>query len=87
MNNASAKINVYGGTYTETKYAFNAHDNCGNTPVIVLHEGISYADFLKSGTTDVIASDIRGGRIVMADGCELSEYEEGGIAMNKVVAK
>ena len=87
VNNASAKINVYGGTYTETKYAFNAHDNCGNTPVIVLHEGISYADFLKSGTTDVIASDIRGGRIVMADGCELSEYEEDGIAMNKVVAK
>jgi hypothetical protein len=63
------------------------HDNCGNTPVIVLHEGITFADFLKNGTTDVIASDMNGGRIVMADGYELNQYEENGVAMNKVVAK
>lgn len=86
VNNASATINVYGGTYTETKYAFNAHDTSAKAPVIVLHEGITYKDFLKNDTTDVIASDIRGGRIVMADGCELQEYEENGAAMNKVVA-
>ena len=86
VNNASITVNVYGGTFTESAYAFNVHDNCGTTPVIVLHEGISYSDFFK-GTTDLIASDINKGRIVIADGCELVEYEENSVAMNKVVAK
>lgn len=88
VNNASALVNVYGGTYTNSQYAFNAHDtSCANTPVIVLHEGITYADFLKNGTTDVTQIDINGGRIVIAGGCELQQYDDNGIAMNKVVAK
>ena len=87
VNNATAKVNVYGGTYTESKYAFNAHDNCGSTPVIVLHEGIVYANFLKNGTTDVTASDISKGRIVIDSTCELVKYEENGLAMYKVVKK
>ena len=87
VNNASASVNVYGGTYTGSAYAFNAHDTSANAPVIVLHEGITYADFLKNGTTDVTASDISNGRIVVAEGCELYEYEENGVALNKVVAK
>ena len=82
---ATALVNVYGGTYTDTAYAFNVHDNCGSTTTIVLHEGIEYADFLKNGTTDVIKSDISKGRIAFAEGCTLSEYEENGVAMNKVV--
>ena len=87
MNNNTAKINVYGGTYTDTAYAFNAHDNNGNTPVIVLHEGIVYADFFKDGTTDVIGSDMKANRIVLAEGCELVEYEENGATLHKVVAQ
>ena len=86
VNNASALVNVYGGTYTDSAYAFNVHDNCGTTPVMVLHKGITYADFLKNGTTDVTASDINNGRIIVAEGCELYEYEENGVGMNKVVA-
>ena len=82
---ATALVNVYGGTYTDSAYAFNVHDNCGSTTTIVLHEGIEYADFLKNGTTDVTKSDISAGRIAFADGCTLSEYDENGVAMNKVV--
>lgn len=86
VNNPSALVNVYGGTYTNSAYAFNVHDNCESTPVIVLHEGITYADFLKKGEIDVTANDIANGRIVFAEGCDLEEYEENGIAMNTVVA-
>jgi len=75
VNNESAKVNVYGGTYTDSAYAFNVYDECGKTPTIVLHEGITYADFLKDGTTDVTASDINNGRIVIAEGCELQKDE------------
>jgi len=71
VNNASAKVDVYGGTYTNTEYAFNVHDNCGTTTTIVLHEGIEYYTFLKNGSTDVTQSDINNGRIALADGCEL----------------
>ena len=87
VNNATALVNVYGGTYTDTKYAFNVHDNCGTNTTIILHEGIEFADFLKSGTTDVIASDIKNGRIAVAEGCALEKYEENGVSMNKVVIK
>lgn len=87
VNNTSATVNVYGGRYTESAYAFNVHDNCGSTTTIILHEGITYADFLKNGTTDVIASDLNSGRIAIADGYSLTEYEENGVAMNKVVKK
>ena len=80
VNNATAKVNVYGGTYTESKYAFNVHDNCGTTTTIILHEGIRFANFLKNGTTDVIASDIKNGRIAVATGCELvTEETENGV--------
>ena len=85
VNNPTVLINVYGGTYTDSAYAFNVHDNCGTTTTIVLHEGITYKQFLKSGTTDVTASDINKGRIAIADGCELVTYEENGINMLKVV--
>ena len=85
VNNASASVNVYGGTYTDSRYAFNAHDTNANAPVITLHEGITFADFLKGGTKDVTGQDITGGRIVLAEGCTLDEYDEGGVAMNKVV--
>lgn len=82
VNNATMLINVYGGTYTNSAYAFNAHDtSCANTAVITLHEGITYTDFLKNGTTNVIQSDLNGGRIAIADGCEL--VNENGL--NKVV--
>ena len=85
VNNASASVNVYGGTYTDSAYAFNAHDkSCGSTPVITLHEGITYADFFK-GTTDLTKADITAGRIVFGENCILSEYEENGVPMNKVV--
>lgn len=88
VNNASALVNVYGGTYTNSKYAFNTHDtSCAGTPVIILHEGITYADFLKNGTVNVIQSDINGGRIVVADGCEIQQFNDNGITMNKVVTK
>ena len=83
VNNTSALVNVYGGTYTDSKYAFNVHDNCGTTPVMVLHEGITYADFLK-GTTDLTQSDLKNGRIVVADGCELVKD---GAGKNEVKAK
>ena len=85
VNNPTVLINVYGGTYTDSAYAFNVHDNCGTTTTIVLHEGITYKQFLKSGTTDVTASDINKGRIAIADGCELVTYEENGINMLKIV--
>ena len=82
VNNASAKVHVYGGDYSDSTYAFNVHDtNCANTPVIVLHEGISYPHFMKNGTTDVIGSDQNGKRIVPADGyaLKLEENEDGKI--------
>ena len=85
VNNPTALVNVYGGTYTDSAYAFNVHDNCGTTTTIVLHEGITYKQFLKSGTTDVTTSDINKGRIAIADGCELVTYEENGINMLKIV--
>ena len=86
VNNATIVVNVYGGTFTNSAYAFNVHDNCGSTPVIVIHEGITYADFFKQ-STDLTAADIAKGRIVLADGCTLAEYDENGVAMNKVVAE
>ncbi|MBR5140810.1 MAG: SipW-dependent-type signal peptide-containing protein [Clostridia bacterium] len=86
VNNATVLINVYGGSYSDAAYAFNVHNNCGSTTVIVLHEGIEYADFFKD-TTDLTKQDINAGRIAFADGCELTEYEADGIAMNKVVKK
>lgn len=86
VNNASITVNVYGGTFTDTAYAFNVHDNCGSTPVITLHEGITYADFFK-GTIDLVAQDVAKGRIVVAEGCEIVEYEEDGVAMNKIEKK
>jgi len=83
VNNATVTINVYGGDYSG--YAFNVHDNCGTTPVIVLHEGIVCEKFFKNGTTDVIQSDINNGRIVAAEGCEFVTYTENGVEMLKVV--
>lgn len=71
VNNPTVMINVYGGSYNDSEYAFNVHDNCGTTTTIVLHEGITYDTYLKNGTTDVTQSDINKGRIVVAEGCEL----------------
>jgi hypothetical protein len=86
VNNDSVMINVYGGTYTNSKYAFNVHDKCKTTTTIVLHEGITYADFFK-GTIDLVQSDIINGRIAVDDGYELEEYVDNDTAMNKVVKK
>ena len=83
VNNTSVMINVYGGTFTDTDYAFNVHDNCGTTTTIVLHEGISYYTFLKNGTTDVTQADINKGRIVYAEGCEPIVDADGGIVVTK----
>ena len=52
------KVTINGGTYTNSEYAFNVHDNCKTTTTIILHEGVTYYNFLKNGTTDVTASDI-----------------------------
>ena len=79
VNNATATVNVYGGTYMDSAYAFNVHDNCGTTTTIILHEGITYKNFLKNGTTDVTASDINNGRIAIAGGCELVEKTVDGL--------
>jgi hypothetical protein len=83
VNNPTVLINVYGGTYTDSAYAFNAHDNCGQTTVIALHEGIVYNDFFKNGTVDVTQNDLNNGRIVVAEGCELV----GADGKNTVTAK
>ena len=83
VNNASVMVNVFGGNYTDCKYAFNAHDNCGSTPVITLHEGITYNDYLKGGKTDVIQADLNAGRIVIAEGLEIVKSD----GKNTVVAK
>ena len=86
-NNNNTTVHVYGGNYTDSAYAFNVHDtNCGNTTVLVLHEGITYAKFLKNGTIDVTASDINSGHIALAEGCELVTTEIDGITWYKVVA-
>lgn len=85
VNNSNVMIHVYGGDFTQCDYAFNAHDNCGNTPVITLHEGIEFKKFLKDGTTDVITADINAGRIVLADGCVLEDIEINGQPGWKVV--
>ncbi len=84
VNNANVTINVYGGDFSESGYAFNAHDTSANAPVIILHEGVTYKDFMKNGTTNVIASDINKGRIVLADGMYLKTYEENGETVHQV---
>lgn len=77
VNNPTVTIHVYGGNYADNKYAFNAHDNnCGNTPVIVLHDGIEFDEFYK-GTTALIASDLNKGRIVIAEDCTLLTSQSG----------
>ena len=87
VNNATALVNVYGGTYTNSKYAFNVHDNCQTTTTIILHEGVTYYNFLKNGTTDVIASDIKNNRIQIAAECELVQETVDSVVLNKVVKK
>jgi len=88
VNNPNVVINVYGGNYSENAYDFNAHDSkCGNTPVIILHEGVEFNRFLKNGTTDVIASDMNAGRIVLAEGCYLKETVVDGETVYEVTAK
>ena len=81
-------IHVYGGNFMESDYAFNVHDTkCGNTPVITLHEGVVFKNFLKNGTTDVFASDLNAGRIVLAEGTYLKNYELDGKLVHEVAKK
>lgn len=87
VNNPSMVINVYGGNYEGSAYAFNAHDNCGNTPVIVLHEGVLYKNFLKNNTTDVIASDMNAGRIQLEDDCYLAQQQINGETWYEITKK
>lgn len=85
VNNPNVMIHVYGGDFTNCDYAFNVKDSCGSTACIVLHEGIEFKQFLKSGTTDVIQSDINAGRIVLAEGCTLQTTTIDGVTWHKVV--
>lgn len=87
VNNDNVTINVYGGDFSDSVYAFNAHDTYANAPVIILHEGITYKDFLKNGTTNVIANDINRGRIVLADDMYLKTHEENGETVHEVAKK
>jgi len=87
VNNSSMVINVYGGDFSESVYAFNTHDTSANAPVIVLHEGVTYKDFLKNGTIDVIASDLNNGRIVLADGMYLKNTVVDGEIVHEVAKK
>jgi len=86
VNNDTVTIHVYGGNYLDSAYAFNAHDTSANAPVLILHEGVTFKQFLKNGTTDVIQSDLNKGRIVPADGCELTQTtdEDGNILFGVV---
>lgn len=88
VNNPNVTINVYGGDFSQSVYDFNAHDSkCGNTPVIVLHEGVTYNDFYK-GTTNLINSDMDAGRIVLADGTFVKNTtDENGEPLHQVTTK
>ena len=69
-----------------SEYAFNADDSkCGNNTVMVLHEGVTYKKFLKNGTIDVIGSDLKAGRLKIAEGCTLEETVVDGEIWYKVV--
>ena len=74
VNNSSVTINVYGGDFSESRYSFNTHNtsavSADGSPVIILHEGISYSDFFK-GTTDLTRQDFNKGTIALADGCTI----------------
>ena len=89
VNNNTVIINVYAGDFSESTYAFNVHDTsgAGENPVIVLHSGVSYYTFLKSGTIDVIASDINGARIAADEGCEIVYDGDFHTVVNSVEAK
>lgn len=86
VNNSSMVINVYGGDFEGSDYAFNVHDNCGSTPVLILHEGVSCKQFFK-GSTDLLKSDLNAGRIQLADGCTLEESIIDGATRYTVAAK
>ena len=88
VNNPNVMINVYGGNFMESAYAFNAHDTkCANTPVITLYEGVSYRDFLKNGTVDVTTADLKAGRIVLAEGMYVKNFEIDGQLVHQVAKK
>lgn len=84
VNNANVVINVYGGDFTKCDYAFNVYNKDCPTPVIILHEGIEFRQFLKNGT-DLVMQDINAGRIAVADGCTLETSTVDGVVWYKVV--
>lgn len=85
VNNPNVVINVYGGDFTNCEYAFNVYnDHDYPTPVIILHEGIEFKQFLKNGT-DLVMQDINAGRIAVADGCTLETSTVDGVVWYKVV--
>jgi hypothetical protein len=84
VNNPNVVINVYGGDFTKCDYAFNVYNKECPTPVIILHEGIEFKQFLKNGT-DLVMQDINAGRIAMAEGCTLQTTEVDGVVWYKVV--
>lgn len=83
-NDDNVMIHVYGGDFTECAYAFNADDDC-KSAVITLHEGIEFKQFLNTNGKDLILSDINAGRIVLAEGCQLEEFNVDGQVWYKVV--
>ena len=83
VNNTSVTLNVYGGTYTTSAFAFNTHNTSCVGPVMILHEGITFVDYQNH-----FSDDSKGGRIVIAEGCDLvSETLENGNTSYTVVAK
>lgn len=82
VNNTSAKINVYGGTYTDSDFGFNTHNTSCTDKVITLHEGISFYDY-----QDHFKADYNGGRIVLAEGCTFISEEIDGKILYTIVAE
>ena len=66
VNNTSAKINVYGGTYTDSAFGFNAHNTSCTETVITIYEGIVFNDYQNH-----FDADYNAGRISIAEGCVL----------------
>lgn len=82
VNNTSAKINVYGGTYTDSLFGFNTHNTSCTDKVITLHEGISFYDYQNH-----FLADYNGGRIALAEGCTYVSEEIDGKILYTIVAE
>ena len=80
VNNTNSKTYVYGGTYMDSPFAFNCHNTSCTDVVIVLSEGITFVDFQNH-----FRDDYNGGRIAIAEGCELKSVADGDNIIYSVV--